>query len=101
MAAACWLPSLSRALSLPPLVYLGTTSYSFYLLHTLTLAFAWSMPETLTGLLAEFPVVPQGCLTVAPTAMRLRVTTDVEFIASPRHLAWIRTFCADLTKALS
>ncbi|MFO1061039.1 MAG: acyltransferase [Dongiaceae bacterium] len=34
---------------------LGRVSYSFYLLHTLTLAFAWSMPETLTGLLAAGP----------------------------------------------
>lgn len=59
---------------------------------------AWAV---LTGLLAEYPVVPMGCLTTEAPAKRLRVTTDVEFIASERHLAWVRAFCAGLTQALS
>lgn len=55
----------------------------------------WS---TLMGLLAEHPVVPQGCL--EPRTRRLRHTTMVEFISSLQHLAWVRTFVTSLTHSL-
>lgn len=57
----------------------------------------WS---TLTGLLAELPVVPQGCLDEQPVK-RLRQTTEVEFIGSTRHLAWVRSFSGGIGERLS
>lgn len=57
----------------------------------------WS---TLTGLLAECPVAPLGCLEPS-SRKRLRVSNEVEFVSSGAHLRWVTEFTGHLTQALS
>lgn len=60
-------------LRLPQLRFLGRVSYSFYLLHPLTLAVIWYMPETFGKIIAAGVPLPLLCvfLWVATSAVML------------------------------
>jgi peptidoglycan/LPS O-acetylase OafA/YrhL len=83
-----------RPLDWRPVRFLGRISYSFYLLHPLTLLALWSMPATVDGLLALG--IPSPLLVLALVAAS---TLAIIPLASASY-RWIERPCIELGRRL-
>jgi peptidoglycan/LPS O-acetylase OafA/YrhL len=73
-------PSIfSRILTMAPLRLLGRVSYSFYLLHPLTLTVVWKMPELLGGVVESG--VPLSVLALALWAVTTAATLPLALLS--------------------
>ena len=81
-------PDLSgyRPLEWRPVRFLGRISYSFYLLHPLTLLVLWSMPATVDSLLAfeiPSPLLVLGLLVASTLAIMPLATASYRWVERP------------------